>query len=324
MGFNNLTSEELQKIFMPFAAEQSSSVRSGKMRFAHYTSAYVGLQILSNKEVWLRNSRIMNDFHEIHHGQQCLSQVWMHDSLGIEFRTLLDKLHDGLGERVHASLGDLYEDRNENTFLLSVSEHGDGHIDEDRYGRLSMWRAYGGDVNVALVMKGEPFVGESDALMAFTSPVLYADQLEYSRQFSKVLENTQRSSEKLANTDPEMIFRAVFVALHFAILATKHPGFAEEKEWRLLHSPGVWHSDRLKPSDEVIGGIPQRIFKLPLQNVPERGLVGIEIPELLERVIIGPTQFPMQLRDVFIRKLQECGVPEPSDRVIVSDIPLRR
>ena len=192
MGFNNLTADELQRIFMPFAAKRSEAVRSENIRFAHYTSAYVGLQILSNKEVWLRNSRIMNDFQEMHHGQLCLSSVWKQQDLGAELRKLLNELHDGLGERVHQSLVDLYEDRNENTFLLSVSEHGNGHIDEDRYGRLSMWRAYGGDVNVAFVMNGAPFVGDSDALMAFTSPVFYADEIEYSAEFLKSTEECKK------------------------------------------------------------------------------------------------------------------------------------
>lgn len=324
MGFENLSPRQLQKIFMPFSFDATEKLKNTSKKFVHYTSAFVGLEILKNKEVWLRNSRIMNDFREMHHGQNCLSSAWNDKEIGGRFRKLLDGLHPTIGERLQDSLVSLYDDRNENTYLLSVSEHGNPKLDEDRYGRLSMWRAYGGKVNVAFVMHNGPFVGESDALMAFTSPVMYAEISKFREEFSRVISNVDAASEELANTDPEEVFRTAFVALHFAILATKHPGFTEEREWRILYSPSLWESDRLIADVKTVDDVPQKIFKLPLNNVPERGLTGIEIPELIDRIIIGPNQYPNQIREVFVKELEDCGVSDARDRVVVSDIPLRR
>ena len=74
----------------------------------------------------------------------------------------------------------------------------------------------------------------------------------------------------------------------------------------------------------MIGGTPQLIYKIPLQNVPEEGFHGVEIPELIDRIIIGPTQYDSATREAFVDRLGEAGVSDPEDRVIVSKIPLRR
>ena len=44
----------------------------------------------------------------------------------------------------------------------------------------------------------------------------------------------------------------------------------------------------------AVNGIPQSVYKLPLENITEVGLVA-RIPDLLDRVIIGPTEFPSHL-----------------------------
>ena len=73
----------------------------------------------------------------------------------------------------------------------------------------------------------------------------------------------------------------------------------------------------------MIGGTPQPIYKIPLQNVPEEGLVGVEIPELLERIIIGPTEYPLAIREAFETLLADAGVDDPASLIRVSDLPLR-
>jgi hypothetical protein len=66
------------------------------------------------------------------------------------------------------------------------------------------------------------------------------------------------------------------------------------------------------------------VYKIPLRNVPEEGFVGAEIPELIDRIIIGPTQFPYAIADAFHQVLEQVGVKGAGNRIIVSDIPLRR
>ncbi|WP_320290787.1 hypothetical protein [Mesorhizobium album] len=64
--------------------------------------------------------------------------------------------------------------------------------------------------------------------------------------------------------------------------------------------------------------------KIPLADVPEEGLTGITVPELVDRVIIGPTNFPFEMREAIVELLAAKGVEDAESQVIVSDIPLRQ
>jgi hypothetical protein len=50
----------------------------------------------------------------------------------------------------------------------------------------------------------------------------------------------------------------------------------------------------------------------------------MDIPSLIDRIIIGPSQYPLVLHEAFSDVLLELGVKEPHNRVFISDIPLRR
>jgi hypothetical protein len=111
--------------------------------------------------------------------------------------------------------------------------------------------------------------------------------------------------------------------LRFAALCTKHPGFAEEKEWRVVYCPALEQSPYLMKDIAIVRGVPQPIYKIPFKDIPEAGFAGA-IPAMLSRIIIGPTQYPLALAEAFVELLAEAGVTEPDTKVRVSDIPLRR
>ncbi|GGD98639.1 hypothetical protein GCM10011529_00880 [Polymorphobacter glacialis] len=138
----------------------------------HYTTAEAAYKIICNKEIWLRSAAVMNDFSEIDYGLKCLKSAWDSPN-GIALQEMLDRLHPSL----RADLTNLFDGHAENlrtdTYLTSLSDHSDN---EDNFGRLSMWRAYGGKVGVALVLNPSAFSGTTDAMKVFSSPVLYADE----------------------------------------------------------------------------------------------------------------------------------------------------
>ena len=74
---------------------------------------------------------------------------------------------------------------------------------------------------------------------------------------------------------------------------------------------------------QIIAETPQPKYKIPLENIPDEDLVGVAIPELLERIIIGPTEYPSAMREAFEALLAEAGVADPASRISVSDLPLR-
>jgi hypothetical protein len=191
-----------------------------------------------------------------------------------------------------------------------------------------MWRAYGGNTNLAFVFKNDPFLSESDALNAFTSPVLYADSDSFKPNFLQVAENVERNIGMLCIAGEAIASHLMLSAMHFAALSTKHPGFAEEREWRVIYTPKLSltgsRSSRLESKIVSLGGVPQRIFALKLENIPEEGFLGATLPELLVEVIIGPSQFPWPIYDALVDKLHHAGIADAADRVRVSNIPLRR
>lgn len=113
-------------------------------------------------------------------------------------------------------------------------------------------------------------------------------------------------------------------AFTFAVMCTKHPGFHEEKEWRLVFrpnssNPGIMIKDVATPK-----GFSETIYKIPLKNRTDLGITGIEVHELIDRVIIGPSDHATDLRQQFISLLTNRGVPAADGRVIASNIPFRR
>jgi hypothetical protein len=299
-------------------------IQGRNTRFAHYTSAEAAMSLLRSNRVWLRNSLLMNDFSEVQHGKECLRAAWRDEALGGRMKALLNRWEQGLDKKLEEAFDARHDDQHTESFLLSISEHGSNDVDEDQYGRLSMWRAYGGTTNVAFVFNNHPFMSPSDALKAYSSPVLYRDPEGFKIEFKELVDSLEANEDFIGNFPPDGIVAMAVWAFHAAVLSTKHPGFAEEREWRVIYSPTIEHSDKIEASVETIGGVPQRVYKIPLVNHPEEGFTGATIPELLDRIIIGPTQYPWPIYDAFVEELRQRGVPDAASRVFVSDIPLRR
>lgn len=310
---------QIREIFFPFTAKKIDEVKNNDQRLVHYTTADVAMNIIRSREIWMRNSTTMNDYMEIEHGFQCLSHAYQ-TSPGQKFKQSLDSIFPGAATEVEQRFNAWLPGIRRDTYLTCFSEH---RNDEDSYGRLSMWRAYGGTTGVALVLKTDVFFNETNPLKAYSSPVGYFDAESFSSEFLRVSDAIASHASFVETLGRETVFRLAFNMLRFAVLCTKHPGFREECEWRVIHSPTMDQSDRLIPSIESVRGTPQRILKIPLKNIPEEDFVGLEISELLDRIIIGPSQYPQAIYQAFTQLLHDAGVQNPGNKVLISDIPLR-
>ncbi|WP_122073321.1 DUF2971 domain-containing protein [Pseudophaeobacter sp. EL27] len=319
------TQRKLAKLFMPHAMGKMEAIQANKTRFSHYTSAYAATQIIKHEEVWLRNAQAMNDFSEVRHGEICLAQSWNDPNVGGRLRNLLNSLDDDLSKRFQEVFDSHSNHRKFQSFLLSVSEHDDLSSGENYHGRLSMWRAYGGDTNVALVFNNTPFMSEDGGLQAVSSPVLYTDPNGFKEPFVELIQGLENEMPLLESLGAEEVFKYLYWAFHMASLSVKHPGFSEEKEWRVVYSPSLYgRSPLMKEEVENIAGVPQKIIKLPLKPNVQSGFEGFAISEVLEEIIIGPTETPGLIKEALALLLEERGVPNASDRIRISDIPLRR
>lgn len=307
------------QIFHPYAFRKVVDALAQGTRFVHYTSADAAMGVFQYQEVWMRKSSCMNDFMEIEHGFECLNAAYK--NLHGIFKDTLDGMFPGFCGKLEAKFNGWLPHFRADTYIACISEHND---DEDTVGRLSMWRAYGGATGVAIVMNGSPFLSSSDALKVYTSPVAYLNKNDFEKEFGTLLLEISNNRDWLITQGEDFIFNRIFETFRFAILCTKHPGFHEEKEWRIIYTPTYNRSDRLIPDIQSIRGAPQPICKIPLKDIPEEELMGIEIPNFVDRVIIGPTQYPMAIREAFVTLLKEAGMQDAPNRVFVSDIPLRQ
>jgi hypothetical protein len=318
---------DIEAILFPYATRRRKNVQHSNIRFVHYTSAEAGISILENRCVWLRDYRLMNDFSEIQHGLDCIKNYLYEHELGKRLKLALEQCEPSLPDYVDMIVENLAEHQINSTYMISISEHGNigpDETDEDLYGRLSMWRAYGGNTNIAFVFKNKVFVEESQAIGAYTSPILYRDIGGFQTEFSELVGAIENNIEILKNIELNLMRAYLLSVFHFAVISTKHPGFSEEREWRVIHSPTIWPSEILKPVYRVVNGIPQRIYEIPLRNIPERNFMGASIKDLIDKIIIGPTLYAKTIAESFIEKLKKEGIDDASKRVVVTDVPLRR
>lgn len=321
-----MTQEEVEHklaaIFMSYAVGEVARVKEAGTKFVHYTTADAAVSIIRNNCIWLRNSLLMNDYSEVQHGLRCLEYAWRTEH-GERLRKLMDQIEEGMSDKFAAAFdSDRFEMLHE-TYLLSISEHGDAV--EDRYGRLSMWRAYGSTASVALVFDQHPFVAPSDALHAYTSPVFYGDPEDYAVEFAKLVERIEVDFDFLLGLtgDPNWFSEALMDVFRNSVLSTKHPGFREEKEWRVIYNPARKSSTNIFKDDVSLTGTPQRIYKIPFVNHPDEGFTGATLPEALKKIIIGPIVSPYPTYQTLNDLLLQAGVADVGDKLICSFIPLR-
>lgn len=313
--FDEETLKYLQ-IFHPDLLEIYLDVQKNHRCFVHYTSAATAMKIIKNGELWFRNAMVMNDFSEIAYGLDLIRRVFA-DDVGGKFRDAVENLFEGTIEQARSLLDGWESDWRLETYLACVSMHDQK---EDARGRLSMWRAYG---DTALVINNVPMLVQTDLLAVYSIPVRYLSESDLATFLQKITDQIQNERDFLLQAGQPNLLAFIHQLLFTIAIATKHQGFDEEKEWRLYYRPNERVSPVMTEEVVVLGGIPQRVFKLRLANEPKNGLFGADVPSLLDRVIVGPTEFPYVSRQAFAAVLKGIGVENAFDKVIVSDIPLR-
>ncbi|WP_025840563.1 DUF2971 domain-containing protein [Asaia platycodi] len=311
----------LHEIFFPDEDEQRASFRSGAKRFAYYTSADTAIKIIEKSEIWLRNATVMNDFLEIEHGHRCIDALWA-GSEGDRLRQLIEKIEPGGAAQLWSLLTGISRDRYAGTYITSLTEHGQNDS-ENEFGRLSMWRAYGGDTNACLVIDPVVIRDEKRNDGLFISPVLYESPNGFIRRFSKIIDRMNENIGIIHNINIIELLYSLFT--HFSVLL-KHPGFHEEKEWR------VYTGKYLSPNHEIplettlvsVGGVPQRIAKVKFKHLQDRQGQPLNADRIIERVIIGPSPYGIVLKEAIEAAMITASFGNQGDRVINSDIPLRR
>lgn len=309
-------------VLSPDLMEEARKLKDGESQLVHYTTAENAMQILRTKTFWLRNVRCMNDYSEVQHGIGLLLKVFSgpdNDRIN-RLYAALDQVAPGAAKAAVELFNTWMPRLPDITFIGCLSQADKS----ETTGRLSMWRAYSAPSSgVALIMDKTPFVAQTDKLKAYSLPVAYLTDDQFVAGIDRCLDALQGVLPSLVGLNPVTVQNTVFWWLLCMAVGLKHPAFEEEREWRIIYIPEMGESEAIVESVESIRGLPQIVQKIPLIDAPEFGLHGASPDKLLERVIIGPTEFPLVLMDSFASLLKSVGIENAEDKITLSLIPLR-
>jgi hypothetical protein len=318
-GFSAARDREL-RLFLPALHARALRAAAVDQRFVHYTNVHAAMSMIRGGAMWLRNTQCMNDFSEVRHGLDLLARAYR-GAKGQELIGFLEGVFPGFRKQVAERIEALAESVVFDSYIACVSEHDPA---EDGVGRLSMWRAYSDISGVALVLRNAPLIGPgSEALAVFTGPVEYADRRGFLERFGRFADALMAEGDHVARLGAERACRCLVGSYHFGALATKHPGFAEEREWRVAFTPRLQEPKDLERTVEICRGQPQVVYRLPLVRRPGKEGASTALADILDSLIIGPCESPRAVREAFVELLAAAGVPDAEALVKVSEIPVR-
>jgi len=292
-----------------------------KGRFVHYTTAEAALSIIRTKRFWLRNTNCMSDYREVQHGFDIFNRYFLDAAKRTAFVDAFDACVPGAADDAFAAFSNWWQDLRLNTYIACVSEHQES---EDVHGRLSMWRAFGGTgTRVGIVLR-LPYISISASFLALNfSPVAYLAESSAHGVIDQVVTNVQTNRDYLSTLKREALVQLVFQMFASGIACLKHEGFLEEREWRAIYTPKRWSSPLMESSTEVVAGVPQIIYKAPLDSTASPLIADLDFAHIFDRLIVGPTPYPWQIYGAFVEALKASGVPNADECVFVSNIPIR-
>ena len=317
----------LEGIFMPHMRKRRDALYSqskgdgSTARFVHYTTAEAALSIISSKRIWMRNTTCMSDYREVQHGHQMLVGFFADKHRKETFINAIDTCAPGVAMEAIALFDQWWANIQFSTYISSVSEHDDT---EDAHGRLSMWRAFGASTaRVAIVLNVPWFTGASEALNISFSPVSYLKELESYEILSAIPRFVLDNGDFIRSVDRQIVLNSVFDMLVANVTCLKHEGFHEEREWRTIYAPQSSPSALMTSEIVSVSGVPQTVYQLPLDRTVDNAVSGLDLANIFDRLIIGPSQFPLAMHEAFTRTLTDIGVPSAAGHVFVSGIPIR-
>ncbi len=289
---------------------------------AHYTSVASLEQMLLANEVWFSNPLFMNDWEELRFGMSAgASEFRTHPALISACKT--SESHAKLVAHFDQLFNVFDSEHAMDTYVLCLSEHPPDNND----GMLSMWRGYGANGGgVAVVFDASKIPVREEALF-IVSKVVYAGQgtrLEWIQEkivaLAKLISDHERSDENL-----HFAAYAWLERLKLFSLFTKHSGFSEEKEWRMVY---LSDRDKHRQLATMLGyaitskGVEPKL-KVRVNELPGAVAQEFSLDGLIERIILGPSISSALAANSVRRMLELNGRASLASKVVASTIPFR-
>lgn len=290
---------------------------------AHYTSMEVFEQIVKNQEVWFSNPLFMNDVQEIRFGVTAGSQTFKANQ-AIKDACITDERYSLLVKSFDRYFYDFSNKHAFDVYAFCLSKH-----DPDDYedGRLSLWRGYGGNgkgVAIVFDLAKIEFVADSPFVISRVHYNSMAESQEWlnhrMQDVAEFIHDKNIDDDKL-----DMIASMLFERIKLAALFTKHHGFREEKEWRIVYMKERDQDNKYMPTFSHIitnrGVEPKLQYKVK----PIAGLTAddFSLATVINQIILGPMTSDLLARESVLRLLDNLKQSELKDKVTCSSIPYR-
>lgn len=289
---------------------------------AHYTSLDSIEKILRSGEFWLSNPLYMNDWEELRFGMHAGAQA-LRDNQLLKEACETTVAYDALLSKFDSLFADFDNTHALDVYVLCLSAHAVENTD----GVLSMWRGYGAQGNgVALILDSAAFPKHSHLPLTF-GPVVYAtsaERIEWLNERVNALASAISCHAK-TNQNMGLAAQSLFDRLRYFALFTKHKGFEEESEWRVVYTK---QSDSNQVLSQSMGylltgkGIEPKL-KLKLSELCADSKSDSDTSQLISQILLGPSQSTTLARASIRRMLSLIGHGKLCERLAASGIPFR-
>jgi len=289
---------------------------------AHYTSISTLNAIMSNDEVWFSNPLFMNDVEELRFGMNEGMQALL-QSETIKAACQNDQRHKALVDAFIGYYNYFAEQHAFDTYIVCLSKH----ESEDTDGKLSMWRGYGSNGDGAAIVFDTSKLSYANSSPLILAPVHYASTVNRKEWLANKID-AAAALIRNGNLPIEKLFLAAHALLQrikFFALFTKHDGFKEEEEWRVVYMPERDKEGRFHEMFNYAVGSHGIEPKLRLKIRPIEGVTPEDfmMTRLVDKIILGPSLSSVLAITAVKRMLVKNKKAELCERVFASSTPYR-
>ena len=280
----------VMQLFLPLYADlrPEDQFQNKQPLLAHYTTIQVLEKILANNEVWFSNPLFMNDVEELRFG------ILQGNALVINSQGIANACKTPARAQLFKNHFTGYFNKfdNEhvlNTYVFCLSEH--DKCDND--GLLSMWRGYGANGNGAAIVFDTAKMNVVEGSPLIIAQVNYDTTAARIEWINKLLSKFEEilSTANLPDDKLDLAAYSLFERIKLFALFTKHRGFKEEVEWRVVYMPDRDNEKKLEPMFSYLIGSRGIEPKLRFKVLPIKGLTvdDLSLEKITERIILGPS-----------------------------------
>lgn len=271
----------------------------------HYTTADTALKILSNNELWLCSVNGMNDYNEMRTGMKKIACSINKNSYLQSLKNVLNATHPKLHETVIETLNTIHE-RYLATYGLCLSEASS----EDVNGSTYMWDNYASQEGVAIQFNKNIFSYELP--LPELVPMEYYTVKEVDEEIEHLIKLLNDHQAEVDDQDFDILMKLLLDKISYGVFCLKSQKYEQEKEWRVMLNDKLQNVDYpyLKKERVIIRNESRDIYKFNLS------LAGIELNNVLHRIIIGRFQDPEKVKEEFI-KLLSNKIDDIENKIII-------